>query len=141
MAGYELRDDADAVSHRDSMRPILRKIFGDHAATSAQYGRRGILVNLLVGRGSIYKKGAGDPGNTSRDRTKFGEITCGHLMHGKAVLSSLIVCWYDTPTFGASLLASINAITSMDEVAAALEEAIPAMRGAEPADALGAGSK
>lgn len=130
IGGHALRDDADAVTQRGNVQTLVTQIWGDNAATSAQYGHRGILINLLVGRGPSYKEGVGDPGITGPARTHFGDVTCGHLKFGKSVLTSMTVCWYSTPSFGASLLVSQGAGLSMPEVAEALEAAIPGMRDA-----------
>ena len=58
VGGAPLSTGLNAQRHAQEMVPILRKIFGPNAATSAQYANG--AVNLLVGRGEIDTSASGD---------------------------------------------------------------------------------
>jgi hypothetical protein len=125
IGGFPLSVDAVATQHQQQMVPILRKIFGKNASASAKYG--GGYMNLLVGRGPVDRPRWGDVAQTAPERISFGDITCAQFQG----LTMVFVCWYSTPTFGASLLVlKGKGMPAMPEAAAALEAVIPEMRGA-----------
>ena len=126
MGPLALRTDDIAHEHADAMLPILGKIFGSNGSASAQYTG---LVNLLVGRGPIEHAKVGDIPFTAHQRYHFGNITCAYMQIKKRTIDLVSVCWYSSATFGASLLAERTSLGEMSEVAAALDAAIPAMRG------------
>jgi hypothetical protein len=128
MGPLALRTDEIAQEHADAMLPILGKIFGSNGSASAQFGS-GAIANLLVGRGPIDHADVGDVRFTAHQRHRFGDITCAYMQYKKQIVDLVSVCWYSTATFGASLLASRNTMGEMSEVAAALDAAIPGMRG------------
>jgi hypothetical protein len=51
------------------------------------------------------------------------------MQYKKQIVELVSVCWYSTATFGASLLAERTSLRDMSQVAAALDAAIPGMRG------------
>jgi hypothetical protein len=131
IGGIPLRTDAVSEQHRESMQPILTKIFGKQPATSAQYstGRGRVpAVNLLVGRGPIDKARTGDVAETAKERVRYGDVTCAHMQLGKQVIKSVIVCWYSSADFGASILALGWPSSDMQAMATALDAVIPSMR-------------
>jgi hypothetical protein len=135
MGGLPLATDANAQTHIEQMLPFLHKIFGSNGSASAHYGRS--VAFLLAGRGPIDHAKAGDVRQTTAQRYHFGDITCAPYKFPKLKsvklteqqVEFMFVCWYSTPTFGASLLATRDSMGGMSEVAAALDAAIPGMRG------------
>lgn len=129
-----LRSDSLGDQHREAMLPILAKIFGSKPSASASYidppGSNPFgAAFLLVGRGPVDVANTGDVALAAKARSHFGPITCAQMEYKEKVVTSVVVCWHSTGSFGASLLATSGAFADMAGQASALEAVIPLMRG------------
>jgi hypothetical protein len=127
MLGQPLRSDPAEQAYQQQMQPVLGKIFGSHPAAIAQYSTT-TAINLMAGRGPVAGRPAGDVHAAAAQHQTFGDITCANMVYHKTVLPMVDVCWYSTPTFGASLLTTEGNVESMAQVAAALDADVPGMR-------------
>ena len=127
MLGQPLRSGPAEQAYEQQERPMLDKIFGSRPAAIARYSTT-TGVFLVAGRGPVAGRPAGDVHSAAAQHETFGDITCANLMLEKKVAPMLDVCWYSTPTFGASLLITLGDVEPMAQVAAALDAAVPGMR-------------